>query len=453
MAPRAKHIHDHLRSVATWVDWEGRTCDGFKYGDPETEIISIAVAWQSTQSALAEAHARDCNLFITHEPTFYSHMDDDEAMHSSLPARRKMAFLDRTGMVVYRCHDAWDVFPRLGIVDAWSEFLRLGSPVATARYYNLHDVPPTAAWELAQHVAQRVKALGEQCVRFMGVRWQMVHRLAVGTGAITDVRRMVELGADVVLATDDGIRMWRDGAWIADLGVPLIMVNHMAAEIPGLRKLAKYLQERFPEVRVEFVGPTCSYEIYATERHRDQAIRMRRDSLDDLPPVVLPPGYTCAPMQADQAWAYLEVMNQSVFAGECDEGWFQRTFAQDPEYDPAHLQIIWKGDQPVAAAGAWHHEVEGQTWGLVHYVGVVKAERGRGLGKGVSLAALHRLRDRGFARAALTTHAWRMAAVAGYLRLGFRPWPNDKAPEGVWSQVLASLESWRKWGRPRRLDD
>jgi len=431
-----------MRSVGAWVDWE-RTCDGFKYGDPDAEVRGIAVGWQSLQSALEEAHERGCNLFITHEPTFYSHMDDDESLRESEPARRKAEYLDRTGMVIYRCHDVWDTFPGIGILDAWSEFLGLGEAIATDRYYHLHQVPSTSAWELAHRIARKVAELGEQNVEFVGTRWQMVSRLAVGTGAITRPRGMVDLGADVLLVTDDGITYWGDGAWLADMGIPYIVVNHMTAEIPGLYKMVEYLREQFPDVPVEFVGPTCSYDLWASERMRDTPIRMRLDSLADLPPLEVPEGYELRPMQADEWWAYLQVMNRSNFAGEADEAWFRRTFSDDAEYDPSYLQIIWRGDRPVAAAAAWHRGSGDDRWGMIHWVGADANERGRGLGKAVTLAALHRLRERGFERAILDTAGWRMAAVAAYMRLGFRPWPTEAAPQSTWDRILAEMKTWR----------
>jgi putative NIF3 family GTP cyclohydrolase 1 type 2/GNAT superfamily N-acetyltransferase len=442
----AQDIDAHLHAVAPWVDWE-HTCDGFKYGDPASEVKGIAVAWQSLQDALEEAHELGCNLFVTHEPTFYSHMDDDERLKATEPARRKMAFLDHADMVVYRCHDAWDVYPQIGIVDAWSRFLGLGEPIARAKYYNLHALDSVSAWELTYRLAQRVASLGEGAVQFVGTKWQMVSRLAVGTGAITNVRQMVDLGADVVLVTDDGTTLWRDAAWMEDLGVPMIIVNHMTAEIPGLRKLAEHLQERFPQIPVHFVGPTCSYALAATQRNADVSIHMRRNDLENLPPIELPSGYTARAMREDEAWAYLAVMNKSNYSGEADEIWFERTFSSDPEYDPAFLQIIWRGEQPVAAAAGWHAEIEGERWGVVHWVGVDSGERGRKLSRAVSLAALHCLKARSFGKAMLITQDWRMAAIATYLRLGFKPWPNETAPEQVWQRVLTNLQSWRRWGR------
>ena len=441
MTLSVRDIHEHFVRVGSWVDWQ-HTCDGLKYGDPDQEVTAIAVGWQSLQAALEEAHAKGCNLFITHEPTFYSHMDDDERLRATAPARNKMAFLERAGMAVYRCHDVWDVYPELGIVDAWSAYLELGEPLARRQYYNLHAVPPTTVIELAHRLARRLAPLGQQAVQIVGPKWQTVHRLAVGTGAITNAHTMVEMGADVILATDDGLSYWRDGSWLRDLGIPALVVNHMTAEIPGLHRLVEYLRAQF-DVPVEFVGPTCFYEIYATERHREIAIRMCREHLEDLPPVELPEGYVLRSMEADEARAYQAVMNQSNYAGEVDDAWFEETFARDPAYDPSYLQIIWHGERPVAAAAAWHKEIDGELWGMVHWLGVVRDERGKGLGKAIALAALHRLRQRGFRRAMLDTGDWRLPAVAAYLRLGFRPWPTVKAPQSVWDRVLADLETWR----------
>ena len=370
-------------------------------------------------------------------------MDDDVELLATEPARSKRAYLDETPMVVYRCHDVWDTYPSLGITEAWSDYLGLGPALARDKYYSLHEIPTTTAWELVHRIAQALVPLKEQAVQFVGIKWHTVHRVAVGTGAITDVRRMVALGADVALATDDGTTLWRDAAWMTDLGLPLIVVNHMTSEIPGLRNLARYLGQRFPDVPVEFVGPTCSYEIFATERSRDAMIRMRRDTLEGLRSLSLPEGYVCRPMEGNESWAYVEIMNQSNYAGEVNADWFQRVFLDDPGYDPSFLQIVWRGNRPVAAAAAWHKEIDGERWGMVHWVGVVQDERGLGLGKAVTLAALHRLRERGFRHAMLDTSVWRLPAVASYFRLGFVPWPSDGAPQGVWDCVLADLEIWR----------
>ena len=452
MVLRAIDIHEHLKSVSTWVDWD-RTCDGFKAGNPGAEVTGIAVGWQSLQSALEQGHEKGQNLFITHEPTFYSHMDDDPQAKDSPPGRRKAAFLERSGMTVYRCHDVWDRFPGRGILDSWAAFLELGEPIARAKYYGLYEIPSTTAWEVTFRTARKVAALGEQSVQFVGTKWQMVSHVAVGTGAITDVRQMLSLGegigraCDIVIASDDGTTLWRDAAYMADIGLPMVIVNHMTSEIPGMMQLTEYLREQFPGIPVDFVGPTCQYEICATEQVCQTPIQMRRPDLDDLPALQVPQGYTCRPLEAGEEWAYIEVMNESNYSGEVDDAWFERTFPRDPEYDPAFLLMIWEGERPVAAAAAWHLAVDGERWGLVHWVGTVRSERGKGLGRAIAVATLQKLRERGFTRALLNTADWRLPAVAAYLRVGFQPWPTERGTQEVWERVLSELDSWRKAGR------
>ena len=444
----ARDLDRHMRSVGTWVAWDDGTCDGFKYGDPENVVEGIAVAWQSTLSALREARARGCNLFVTHEPTFYAHMDDDEELLNSEPAFTKKAFLDDAGIVVYRCHDVWDIIEGEGVIDRWVAHLDLGPVVAGDRYQRVIEVPTVTAWELASQVGQRVKTLSEQALAFVGERGTMVHRLGVGTGAITNVRKMVELGADAVLVTDDGVLLWREGAWLADRGIPAMVVNHTTAEIPGLLGLAEHLRRTFEGVPVHFVGRRCGYEVLSSEGNRMQLIRMRRDTLDGLPPIELSEGYRLAPMGDDQVEAYLQIVNESLFAGETGEAWFHRTFREDPLYHPAHIQLIWRGDTPVAGAAAWHNTADGDPYGMVHWVGVSRQERGKGLGKAITLATLHRLRERGYHQALLDTNPWRLQAVAAYMRLGFRPWVTDETSE-LWERTLEELERWRVTGRPR----
>lgn len=443
----ARELDAHMRSLGIWVAWDSGSCDGFKYGDSDAVVRGIAVGWQSTLAALKEAHSRGCNLFVTHEPTFYSHMDDDPALLASEPAMAKKAFLDETGMVVYRCHDVWDVIQQEGIIDRWVAYLDLGPVVAGDRFHRVIEVPTVTAWELANQVARRVRAFNEQAVAFIGERGTMVHRLGVGTGAITNVRTMVELGADAVLVADDGVLLWREGAWLTDLGVPAMVVNHTTAEIHGLLALVEHLRKVFADVPVHFVGARCGYELLATEGTREQLIRMRRDRLDDLPSVTLPDGYRLADMSEHEVDAYLQVVNNSLFSGEIGEAWFNRTFRDDPLYHPAHIQLIWHGDAPVAGAAAWHTTVEGKPYGMVHWVGVVRDERGKGLGKAITLATLHRLAQRGYRLALLDTNPWRLQAVAAYLRLGFQPWATDEQSARLWERTLEELGRWRRGGK------
>jgi len=99
-----------------WVNW-GNTVDTFKSGDPTTEVRGVAVGWMGYTWALQRALELDCNMFITHEPTYYNHHNQNIFRYQGVAAKRKL--------IILRCHDLWDQVPGIGIPDSWAT--QLGS--------------------------------------------------------------------------------------------------------------------------------------------------------------------------------------------------------------------------------------------------------------------------------------------------------------------------------------
>ena len=267
---RARDLDAHMRRLGTWVNWD-TTVDTFKAGDPEAEVRAIAVAWQSQWPALKAAHAAGCTLFITHEPTFYVHRDDDPGQYADATLDAKRAWLEETGMVIYRCHDVWDVVPEHGVRDTWARGLGLGldgPPLAEdpRRYYALFAVPPQSARDLAQSLAPKLLDVGQPHVQLLGDPARAVRHLAIGTGAACRVPAMAALRApdgsapDTLLVTDDGMDFWAAGSWAIDRDLPLLVVNHASAEEWGMRSLAEYIRKHFPDVPVHHLAQGCQYE-------------------------------------------------------------------------------------------------------------------------------------------------------------------------------------------------
>lgn len=264
---RALEIDQHMREVGTWVDWS-QTVDTFKAGDSDSEVRGIAVAWQSQLSTLKAAHAAGCNVFITHEPTFYVHRDDGPETLSDDQTAAKRDWLAEAGMVVYRCHDVWDVMPAHGIRDSWARGLGLEGPLLAEderRWYGLFAVPRQTVHDLAQKFAARLSAIGQDQVQVVGDFTRTVERLAIGTGAACRVPNMAQLRdrdgryPDALLVTEDGMSFWRDGSWALDRDLPLLVVNHATAEEWGMQSLATYLKSHFPGIPVRHFPQGCQY--------------------------------------------------------------------------------------------------------------------------------------------------------------------------------------------------
>jgi len=268
-----------MRKVGVWVDWEN-TVDRFLAGNPSSEVNGIAVSWMPTLPNLERALNAGCNLFVTHEPLYAVKIDDEGNVVGGTPFIdphlrgikekrfskddawvKKQRWLEETGMTVYRCHDFWDDSPEEGIHGAWADWLGFnGKPIKTKRFYEIHKFDEMTFGDLAERILERVRLLGQEVIHVIGDLKKRVSSIAIGTGAITDYREMHEMGADVLLLTDDGTRLWESGQWAVESDTPLIIVNHSTSEEPGIITLARYIERVFPEVPVMHIPTGCIYK-------------------------------------------------------------------------------------------------------------------------------------------------------------------------------------------------
>lgn len=258
----AGDVHNYLRSLGTgWVD-SNRTVDTFKAGSPDTPVQGIAVGWMSYFNSLRRAVELGCNLFITHEPTYFDHRDTDQSVFEFETAQSKKEFIKEHNLSIIRCHDVWDQYLKLGIPDSWGSFLEFKNCVLARNFYRVYELPAVSAIQLARHVAGKVAKLRQQGVQLIGPADKTISRVAIGTGAITPFRFMVkELKADIIIATDDGISYWRDAALAIDMDFPIIVVNHPCSEESGMKNLADHLLQKYPSIPVHHIPQVCMYRI------------------------------------------------------------------------------------------------------------------------------------------------------------------------------------------------
>src|SRR5437667_1762393 len=101
------------------VPWKTETVDTFKAGNPDTRVTGIAVTMMATLDVLQRAAAKGQNLVITHEPTFYNHLDRPQGMEEDDAVwKEKREFIEKNRLVVWRFHDHWHLEKPEGILQA-----------------------------------------------------------------------------------------------------------------------------------------------------------------------------------------------------------------------------------------------------------------------------------------------------------------------------------------------
>jgi len=262
----AGSVHQYLRSLdGGWVDWE-KSVDTFKAGTPATPVKGIAVGWMPYTATLQQTLDLGCNVFVTHEPTYYNHRDNDPDIFRFPAVQAKREFIEQNGLVIMRCHDVWDQYPEIGIPTGWGTLLDLGEPIEGAGWYYVYDGKGMTARIIARRIAELTASRGQPAVQLIGPGEKRVHRIVLGTGAITPMFHFIEnLAADMAICTDDGFTYWRDGAYAIDAGFPVAVVNHPVSEDYPMKLLADHLRARFPQVPVHNILQRCMYTLVTAE--------------------------------------------------------------------------------------------------------------------------------------------------------------------------------------------
>jgi putative NIF3 family GTP cyclohydrolase 1 type 2 len=239
------------------VPWETETVDTFKAGNPETRITGIAVTMMATLDVLQRAAAKGENLVITHEPTFYNHLDRPEGMDESDAVwKEKRAFIEKNGLVVWRFHDHWHSRKPDGILAgmvqalAWEKYQSAENP-------HLFTMPETTLEKLAADVAKRLET---PVLRVVGNPEMKMTKVALSPGSAGFQRETHALemeNVEVLLVGET--REWETVEYAADAVTEgkrkaLIVIGHVPSEQAGMKECARWLRTFVKNVPIEFVA-------------------------------------------------------------------------------------------------------------------------------------------------------------------------------------------------------
>src|SRR3984893_2945750 len=240
------------------VPCEKETVDTFKAGDPDTKVTGIAVTMMATFEVLQRAAASGANLIITHEPTFYNHLDD----FTEIPQKQndpvlaeKLAFIKEHHLVVWRFHDHWHKRTPDGIEAGMTHALGWEAFQDKQNQY-LFKIPETTLDKLASFLTARLEL---HTMRVVGDPQMKVTRVALSPGSAGMQR---EIGAlekpDIQLLITGESREWETVEYAADAvsekkNKALIILVHIPSEQAGMEECIRWLKTFVSEIPVNFV--------------------------------------------------------------------------------------------------------------------------------------------------------------------------------------------------------
>jgi putative NIF3 family GTP cyclohydrolase 1 type 2 len=254
--PTARQVIERIQKNVG-VSWTTPTVDTFKAGNADEPVTGIAVTMMATLDVLEQAARSGSNLVITHEPTFYNHLDSTGPLEKQNDAvlAGKQKFIQDHHLVVWRFHDHWHARKPDGIL------LGMTHALGWEKFQNSADqrlftLPETTLNNLATSVRQK---LNVRALRVVGDPQLKVTKAGFLPGAAGSARQIQMLGRDDVEVLLIGeTPEWETVEYVADAVTEhkrkaLVIIGHIPSEQAGMEECTRWLKTFITDVPITFV--------------------------------------------------------------------------------------------------------------------------------------------------------------------------------------------------------
>ncbi|UHG94231.1 Nif3-like dinuclear metal center hexameric protein [Spirosoma oryzicola] len=241
------------------IPWREQTVDRLIEGTPELPVKGIACTMMATLDVVQRAAAKNLNLIITHEPTYYSHQDRTESIEQDSLYQYKHNFIQQHGMAIFHFHDHWHGRKPDGIATGMIRELGWQKNVDPENH-RLFTFPQTTLARFAQNMSNK---LNIQTMRVIGDAQLPVKRVMASWGNVSLLQGISYVNqADVVVVGET--HEWELVEYVQDAIAAgqkkaLIILGHFLSEQAGMKYCAEWLKEFIPEVPVEFIAAKEPY--------------------------------------------------------------------------------------------------------------------------------------------------------------------------------------------------
>jgi putative NIF3 family GTP cyclohydrolase 1 type 2 len=232
-----------------------QTVDTVKTGDPSQNVRGIVTTFLATCQVIEKAVKLGANLIITHEPTFYNHLDETAWLKNDPVYLAKRRLIDENRIVIWRFHDYWHSHRPDGVLTGVLKQLGWES-YSDPKSNQLCTIPAMPLRSLAMMLKDK---LGLRSVQVVGNGDMQCRRVALLLGAAGGRPQILSLASpDVDVVVVGEINEWETCEYARDavcqsMNKALIILGHANSEEPGMKYLVEWLRPLLPGVEINFV--------------------------------------------------------------------------------------------------------------------------------------------------------------------------------------------------------
>mgnify|MGYP000132649415 CR=1 FL=1 len=236
-----------------------QTVDTLKSGSLDAEVHKVAVVFMPTYVAIKQAVESGADLIITHEPTYYNHMDEGEWLRGNPVYEKKRTLIEESGVSIFRLHDYVHEYEPDGILIGMLKKLEWVA-YANPEEMNLLT-PPSSEQHTVRTIVSHLKSkLGIESMQVAGDPDQPVKCFGLMPGASGGRSHIQYLGRqDIDLLIVGETNEWETNEYVrdaADMGLAkaLIITGHQKSEEAGMLTVVEIIREAYPSLQVEFIA-------------------------------------------------------------------------------------------------------------------------------------------------------------------------------------------------------
>jgi len=257
----ARQIISQMQQHLT-CQWSQETVDTFKSGNPDDVVTGVVVSMFANMETLRQAVAKNCNLIIVHEPTFYNHLDKTDWLENNPVYREKLAYIQKHKLIIFRFHDHWHRTVPDGIyVGMINKLGWKANQTDNSMMFFKFDEQTIGGF--AQKLQEKLKGSQLRIVGDLSMRFTNV-ALAVGApGSQSHIKLLSGEFTELLVAGE--AQEWETYQYVLDasmLGMKkaAIFTGHIPSEEAGMEYCTQWMKTFIKEIPVIYLENGSAYQ-------------------------------------------------------------------------------------------------------------------------------------------------------------------------------------------------
>ena len=257
----ARQIISQMQQHLT-CQWSQETVDTFKSGNPDDVVTGVVVSMFANMETLRQAVAKNCNLIIVHEPTFYNHLDKTDMLENNPVYLKKLEYIQKHKLIIFRFHDHWHRTVPDGIYVGMINKLgwKANQTDNSMKYFKFDE---QTVGGFAQKLQEKLKGSQLRIVGDLSMRFTNV-ALAVGApGSQSHIKLLSGEFTELLVAGE--AQEWETYQYVLDasmLGMKkaAIFTGHIPSEEAGMEYCTQWMKTFIKEIPVIYLENGSAYQ-------------------------------------------------------------------------------------------------------------------------------------------------------------------------------------------------